>query len=170
MQRPAVPVVTERLVYEDVTFAPTTFEHNPVESLPAPPAEAAVRLEDAPVFTPFTVAPRIKDRQRAHEIVKDKYPRILQDAGIGGTVVVWALIDEEGAVQKCQIHTTCGNAMLDQAALSAVMEITFVPALNYDKHVPVCVSVPITFGVKSATAKRAGLHEPPHGLGVNPPS
>lgn len=155
IQRPAVPVVTQRPVYEDVTIAPTTFEHNPVENLPPPPAAAAVRLEDAPVFTPFTVAPRIRDRERARQIVREKYPRMLQDAGIGGTVVVWALIDEEGTVQKCLLHTTCGNSMLDQAALSAVMEIAFVPALSNDRHVPVWVSLPITFAVMSAT-KRSG--------------
>ncbi len=153
IQRPAVPVVSERPVYEDVTIAPTTFEHNPVESLPPPPVEAAARLEDAPVFTPFTVAPRIRDRQLAQKIILDKYPRILQDAGIGGTVVVWALIDEEGTVKKCLVHTTCGIRMLDQAATSAVMEFSFVPAQNYDRYVTVWVSVPITFGVKPAARK-----------------
>ena len=36
----------------------------------------------------------------------------------------------------------------DEAALSAVMEFIFHPALNYDKYVPVWVSIPITFSVR----------------------
>ncbi len=43
--------------------------------------------------------------------------------------------------------------MLDDAALSAVMEFSFVPAQNFDKYVPVWVSVPITFGVKPAAPR-----------------
>jgi protein TonB len=145
--RPAVPVVARAVLEEDVTIAPTTFEQNPVETLPPPPSSAARRLEEGPVFTPYTVAPSIRDRERAVQIIQEKYPRILQDAGIGGTVVVWALIDERGVVRKCQIHTGCGVPTLDEAALAAVAEFGFHPALNNDKNVPVWVSIPITFAV-----------------------
>jgi hypothetical protein len=40
---------------------------------------------------------------------------------------------------------------LDDAAAAAVMEFTFRPALNYDKNVPVWVSIPITFAVLRAS-------------------
>jgi TonB family protein len=116
-------------------------------TLPPPPMHTSARLEDRPVFTPYTVAPSIKDKARAARIVRDKYPKILQAAGIGGTVVVWAFIDEKGVVKNCQVHTSCGNAALDEAALGAAMEFRFNPALNYDKYVPVWVSIPITFTV-----------------------
>ncbi len=145
--RPAVPVVAHTALEEDITIAPTTFEQNPVETLPPPPMQSIVRLEERPVFTPYTVAPSLKDRERAMRIVRDKYPKILQDAGIGGTVVVWAFIDEKGVVRNCQVHTSCGNAALDEAAVGAVKEFRFQPALNYDKNVPVWVSIPITFAV-----------------------
>lgn len=145
--RPAVPVVARAAVEEDITIAPTTFEQNPVETLPPPPLESRPSLEKQPVFTPYTVAPSIKDKERAARIVRDKYPKILRDAGIGGRVVVWAFIDENGVVRNCQIHTSCGNATLDDAAAAAVMEFSFRPALNYDKYVPVWVSIPITFTV-----------------------
>ncbi len=149
--RPAVPVVAQTQLFEDVTIAPTTFEQNPIENLPPPPSEPAARLEAGPTFTPFTVAPRLRDRERAERIVRDKYPELLQQAGIGGTVVVWALIDERGVVQKCQVHTSCGVAALDEAALAATIEFSFVPALNYDRHVPVWISVPITFSVRPSS-------------------
>jgi TonB family protein len=149
--RPAVPVVAHTVLEEDITIAPTTFEQNPVETLPPPPVEKSFRLEDQPTFTPYTVAPSLKDKERAAGIVRAKYPKILQDAGIGGTVVVWAFIDEKGVVRNCQIHTSCGNIALDDAAAAAVMEFTFRPALNYDKNVPVWVSIPITFAVLRAS-------------------
>lgn len=149
--RPAVPVVAQSALEESITIAPTTFEQNPVETLPPPPVESRSSLEKQPVFTPYTVAPSIKDKQRAARIVRDKYPKILRDAGIGGTVIVWAFIDETGIVKNCQIHTSCGNVVLDEAAAAAVMEFNFRPALNYDKNVPVWVSIPITFAVVRAS-------------------
>jgi protein TonB len=149
--RPAVPVVARAVLEEDVTIAPTTFEHNPVEALPPPPSDVVRSIEEQPVFTPYTVAPSVRDLERAKRIVQEKYPRILQDAGIGGTVVVWALIDEHGVVRKTQVHASCGEAMLDEAALAAVMEFEFHPAYNFDKKVPVWISIPITFTIIDVT-------------------
>lgn len=146
--RPAVPVVAQSPLEEEITIAPTTFEHNPVETLPPPPTEKVRDLSEQPTFTPYTVAPSLKNRAEAERIVRDKYPRLLQDAGIGGRVVVWALIDEQGVVQNCRIHTSCGQSMLDQAALEAVQQFEFSPALNYDKRVQVWVALPITFKVE----------------------
>lgn len=150
--RPALPVVAQTALEEDVTIAPTTFEENPVEMLPAPPMRVTW-LEDQPTFTPYTVAPSLRDRQQALTIIENKYPRTLQNAGIGGTVVVWAFIDETGEVRNCEIHTSCGIPPLDEAALAAVREFSFRPALYYDKHVPVWVSIPIVFKVESRANK-----------------
>jgi TonB family protein len=146
IQRPALPVVAETDLDEDVTIAPTTFEENPVDKLPPPPAEAS-RLADAPAFTPYTVAPRLRDPKRAERIVEKKYPKLLSQAGVGGRVIVWAFIDTRGVVQNCQVHQSSGIAQLDRAAEAAVMEFTFEPALNFDKHVAVWIQMPITFAV-----------------------
>ncbi len=100
IRRPALPVVAETELEEDVTIAPTTFEENPVDRLPPPPSDAS-RLQAAPAFTPFTVAPRLRDPERATRIVEEQYPKILQAAGIGGRVIVWAFIDAKGVVRNC---------------------------------------------------------------------
>ncbi len=144
ISRPAVPVVAATALEEDITIAPTTFEENPVESLPPPPSDAS-RIGDRPVFTPYTVRPEIKDRGRAMEVVLRNYPKILQDAGIGGTVYVWLFIDADGRVQNAQVQESSGNVTLDEAALKAVYEFEFTPALNMDKRVPVWVAFPIIF-------------------------
>jgi protein TonB len=148
IMRPAVPVVAATELEEDITIAPTTFEENPVENLPPPPADVS-RIGDRPVFTPYTVRPEIKDRERAREIVRQYYPKILQDAGIGGRVVVWVYIDTTGHVQNAQVHLGSDNELLDDAALQAVYEFEFTPALNMDKMVEVWVQFPIVFEIPS---------------------
>lgn len=147
--RPAVPVVARGPVEENITIAPTTFEENPVDRLPPPAAASPAHLGERPVFTPYTVAPRLRNREGAVEVVRKHYPPILQKAGIGGIVVVWAFIDSTGVVRNCEIHTSGGVRLLDEAALAAVRELEFVPALNYDQHVPAWVSLPITFRVET---------------------
>lgn len=147
VQRPAVPVVAQADLDDDMTIAPTTFEENPVDQLPAPPTDAA-RLGDRPVFTPYTVGPVLKDPAGAAEIVKEAFPLSLRSAGIGGKVEVWAFIDENGSVEKCQVEESSGYDGLDRAAIQAVMQFSFRPALNYDRKVAVWVRLPIVFQVE----------------------
>jgi protein TonB len=147
IQRPAVPVVAEAALEEDITIAPTTFEENPVDKLPPPPATSSLGLAEQPTFTPYTVAPELKNPDRATEIVRDLYPKLLRDAGIGGRVVVWAFIDEHGTVKNCQVHEGSGFDKLDRAALKALAQFSFTPALNHDRHVPVWIQLPISFQV-----------------------
>ncbi len=147
ISRPAVPVVAAAELEEDITIAPTTFEENPVENLPPPPSDAS-RIGDAPVFTPYTVKPELKNRAQAVKIVERNYPKLLKDAGIGGNVNVWVFIDTRGIVKNAVVQKSSGNAALDDAALNSAREFEFTPALNRDKKVPVWVAIPITFTVK----------------------
>jgi protein TonB len=143
--RPATPVVAEANIDEDITIAPTTFEDNPVENLPPPPEDAGTDISAAPTFTPFTVAPDIKNRSEVQRALQREYPPLLRDAGIGGTVQVWFFIDEAGRVQDTRVNQSSGHAALDEAAIAVANVFEFTPALNRDKRVPVWVSLPITF-------------------------
>jgi TonB family protein len=69
----------------------------------------------------------------------------LKAAGIGGTAVVWVLIDVEGAVRKVELHESSGIDALDTAALKAAFEFQFKHALREDQIVAVWVAIPITF-------------------------
>ncbi len=82
------------------------------------------------------------------QIVERNYPKLLRDAGIGGTVNVWVFIDTNGNVKNAQVQKGSGNKALDEAALTSAQEFSFTPALNRDKTVPVWVAIPITFSVK----------------------
>lgn len=147
IKRPAMPIVADVDLDEDVTIAPTTFEQNPVENLPTPPSRVA-NLGDQPVFTPYEVAPRFRDPARAPRIVESHYPLLLKRAGVSGTVTVWAFIDQTGVVKNALVNGSSGHAALDQAAVSAVGEFLFHPAMRRDTKVPVWVSIPITFKVR----------------------
>jgi len=147
ISRPAVPVVAIADIDEDITIAPTTFDENPVEDLPPPPAERAVDISETPVFTPMTVRPEIKNENEVIRAMEREYPAILRDAGIGGRVVVWFFIDEDGRVQDSRISETSGYTALDEAALKVADVYRFSPALNRDKKVKVWVQFPITFRV-----------------------
>ena len=148
ISRPATPIMATADIDEDITIAPTTFEENPVDELPPPPEEQATDLSAQPTFTPFTVAPSILNRQEVVRAMEREYPPLLRDAGIGGQVVVYFFIDEDGIVRDYRIEETSGHQALDDAALAVAEIYRFSAAWNRDKKVPVWVQFPITFQVR----------------------
>jgi periplasmic protein TonB len=143
--RPATPVVSaDANIDEDITIAPTTFEDNPIEDLPPPPSTTG-NPEDGPTFTPYTVAPELRNRAVVSRALERNYPPLLRDAGIGGTVNVWFYIDESGRVRQTRLVTSSGQSQLDDAALRVAEVMEFSPALNRDRRVPVWVQLPIVF-------------------------
>ena len=146
--RPATPVMASADIDEDITIAATTFDDNPVADLPPPPVNVVTDISAAPVFTPFTVAPAILNVPEVQRMMVLRYPVLLRDAGIGGTVRVYFFIDEEGIVQDYRVDQTSGHKALDDAALAVADVYRFSPALNRDRRVSVWVSFPITFQVR----------------------
>jgi protein TonB len=146
--RPATPVIATTEIDEDITIAPTTFEENPVEDLPPPPSDRATDISAAPVFTPMTVRPEIKNRGEVVQAMRRAYPPILRDAGIGGQTLVWFFISEQGRVLDKRVAESSGHEQLDDAALEVAGVYEFTPALNRDKVVKVWVQIPITFEVR----------------------
>jgi protein TonB len=145
--RPATPVVGDARIDEDITIAVTTFEANPVNNLPPPPTSSA-QSEDitrAPMFTPYTVSPQVLNREEIVRMLERTYPPMLRDAGIGGDVNVWFLLDVDGRVMKTQVAEPSGYELLDAAALKVAEIMKFSPAMNRDKRVQVWVSLPIHF-------------------------
>jgi TonB family protein len=102
----------------------------------------------APSVTPFTVRPELKNMQEVARSMERHYPSALRDAGIGGTVVLWFLIDDEGHVVKTALQRTSGYTQLDDAAAKVAPVMKFSPALNRDQRVMVWVELPITFRVQ----------------------
>jgi TonB family protein len=131
----------------------TEFQSDPVEELPPPPQRPppdydVESIADAPTFTPYTVRPDITNRAEVARALEEAYPRALRDEGVGGTVTVWFLLDETGAVARTLVDQTSGYDALDTAALEVAETIEFTPAMNRDKTVAVWISLPITFTVR----------------------
>jgi periplasmic protein TonB len=147
IQRPATPVIAEATIDEDITIAPTTFDDNPIENLPPPPTGDA-DLSAAPVFTPMTVRPQLRNDRAVQQALMRHYPPLLRDAGIGGTVLMWFFIDENGRVQNTRINQSSGYDAFDQAAQNVASIMEFSPAYNRDQRVPVWVALPITFAIQ----------------------
>jgi len=63
------------------------------------------------------------------------YPEQAKQRKIEGTSTIQFLISAEGKVIKAQLAKSSGNASLDQAALSALSQCTFTPAIYHGKPV-----------------------------------
>jgi len=147
--RPATPVMALTEIDDDITIAPTTFADNPIDDLPPPPTnDGAVDLAANPVFTPMTVRPEIRNRAEVQAALMREYPVILRDAGIGGTVVVWFFISEEGRVLDRRVSESSGHVPLDEASLQVADVFRFTPALNREQSVQGWIQLPITFQVQ----------------------
>jgi periplasmic protein TonB len=145
--RPATPVVSAAQIDDNITIAPTTFEHNTIDNLPPPPS-ASGRGDDlsaAPQFTPMTQRPELRNSGDVQRALVRNYPPLLRDAGIGGTAVVWFFIDEKGEVLRTQLSKSSGYPALDEAANNVAQMMRFTPAKNRDKIVQVWVEIPIVF-------------------------
>jgi len=75
--------------------------------------------------------------------VKPVYPAIAQSARVGGTVTIEATIGPDGKVIDTKVVRSI--PMLDQAALDAVRQWEYTPALLNGKPVPVVINVTINF-------------------------
>ncbi len=148
--RPAVPVVGAAMMDEALTIPATTFEANPVETLP-PPANAsrAADIAAAPHFTPYEVAPKLVNRAEVARALVEYYPPLLRNAGIGGRVMMWFYIDTEGRVLRTQVFQSSGYPNLDAAAQQVAEIMRFSPALNRDQKIPVWVQLPVVFEIEN---------------------
>ena len=119
----------------------------------APEVQTLEEVEEGPTFTPMTDRPQLTNNAEVARALDDVYPPLLRDAGIGGTVNVWFLIDEEGRVHSTQINKTSGHDALDRAALHVADVMEFTPAYNRDQRVPVWVALDIAFEVDGVTTR-----------------
>jgi protein TonB len=113
--------------------------------------DRVVTTEDigsAPVFTPMTTPPALRNGPEVERALQRSYPALLRDAGIGGQTVMWFFIDEKGTVINTKVHQGSGYSQLDEAASQVARLMRFTPAKNRDKIVPVWVQIPITFSAK----------------------
>ncbi len=98
-------------------------------------------LPPADTFIPYETPP-----QPVKPIIP-AYPEMARKAGIEGMVILLVLIDKEGKVRDVQVRKGIG-AGLDEAAVAAVRQTPFTPAIQNSRPVAVWMSVPIRFRLR----------------------
>ncbi|HCL00029.1 MAG TPA: hypothetical protein DHW42_08010 [Candidatus Marinimicrobia bacterium] len=73
------------------------------------------------------------------------YPKADREAGNEGTVIVQAFLDENGDVTEAVILKSPGLEGLDNAAINAVKQTKFKPAMQKEKPVGVYITIPVIF-------------------------
>jgi TonB family protein len=121
-------------------------------SPPVPGGASATTPQDAPPvnpnvpsFTPYDFAPEVRNVDEVRQALTREYPVALRDAGIGGTVITWIFVDDQGAVGNVQLNQGSGFEQLDAAALNVARTFEFTAASNQGRNVPVWIAIPITF-------------------------
>ena len=146
--RPATPRVSAGPVADEITIAPTTFDANPVESLPPPPVNVKRQeKKSTPFYVAHEVEPRLLNGAEVAMLLERNYPRTLCEAGIEGKVVLWVFVGTEGEPADCLVHSSSGYPMLDEAAKKVAAHMRFAPALHMDKPVAVWIAQPVEFSV-----------------------
>jgi TonB family protein len=140
---------------DPVRIADATREPRDLVGLPEPARGDAATDSTRPVFTPMTAAPQLLNRADIEKALIDHYPPLLRDAGIGGAPTVHLFINEDGAVRRTLISRSSGYAALDTAALHVARKMSFEPAQNRDRIVPVWVEIPIVFKGATKPASRS---------------
>jgi len=148
--KPTIPVeADEDDLAEDIDFEMSSFEdYAPDWENPPPPPEQDQEEGGRQVrFIPFDEPP---EPIGGFEAIQRNvvYPEIAQEAGITGTVVVQAYIDEFGKVRECNILKGIPNTGLNEAAIDAIKKTEFKPAKQRDRNVGVWISIPVIFKLK----------------------
>ena len=143
--RPAIPIESESEdIPEDATIDETEIDFDEVPPPPPPPPEED---EDQIIFVPYDEPPEPIGGFQAIQR-KLEYPEIARKAGIEGTVIIYAKIDEKGNVVKTKVVKPLGNSGCNEAAIKAIRAVKWKPAKQRDKPVTVWVSVPVKFKLK----------------------
>lgn len=100
---------------------------------------------DGPRYTPYTVAPKLQNRDKVRESLVRNYPPELRAQGKGGRTDLWVYLNAEGRVERTQIKKSSGSDVLDEAAVRVALDMVFAPAENRGVPVPVWIQLPIVF-------------------------
>ena len=100
-------------------------------------------FEDVPIPPVDAIKPRILGD------LDVKYPERMIAIEAEGLVIVGAALDEGGGVFDTRVLKSSGFAELDSAAVQAVCNARFSPAMQHDKPLAVKISVPVRFNLRS---------------------
>jgi protein TonB len=108
-----------------------------------PQNDSTKNIPAADEFVPVEVDPSFDMEEL---VARLKYPEEARKNNIEGKVIVMVYISKEGKPVKTRI-TQSDNPLLEEAAINAIMQTTFTPAIQRGKPVGVWLAIPITFAL-----------------------
>jgi protein TonB len=127
----------ERSSFADEPVEAVPWEGLPVEDVPPP---------RRPVLVPGTAGLTLPERLPGG--AEPAYPRAAREAGIGGQVIVQAIIDEEGYVEEISVvRAPRIDLGFSGAAVEAVSSWRYRPGNMYGRPVAVRLTVVVDFGL-----------------------
>lgn len=142
LERPKVPIETEdEDVPDDVTIADTELDFDaPVVDIPPPLHKNDVEVEEE--ILEFWI---VEQKPELIKFVNPVYPEMARRAGLQGQVLVAFIVTREGRVTEPRVLK--GPEIFRTAALEAVRQFLFKPALQNDRGVAVRMTIPIRFSL-----------------------
>lgn len=130
--RPVSIVRTEAPVFtsEAVQVQPVA----KAQAVPAPQPTIAVPMPIMPPKVVFSVLP--------------KYPESAISQGLSGTTLLSVQVGISGKPERVEVKSSSGAAELDQAAVEAVRQWVFSPAVQAGAALASCYELPVRFEVK----------------------
>jgi len=111
-----------------------------VAEIPGPPPPEPPRA-------PIRVGGKLQAPTLIHQ-VSPVYPSVATAAGVEGTVILEAIIDEEGRVEDLKVLRSSG--VLDRAALEAVRQWRYEPLLLNGRPEKFILTVVVSFSLSDA--------------------
>lgn len=90
--------------------------------------------------------PELRNESQVKSFMERSYPRMLQDAGIGGRVVLQFVVEANGTVEKESVKVLeASNEQFEGVSKQVVERFRFRPGIYQDREVRVLVKMPITW-------------------------
>jgi protein TonB len=100
-------------------------------------------IPESPTFTPYEQEPQVVKR------IEPAYPDMAAQAGVNGKVVVQFYVDKKGNVRKALVMQADPKGLgFEDAAVAAIMQWKFTPALQRNSPVGVWMSTKFNFKIK----------------------
>lgn len=147
-QEPAKVLVAEQEVEKPIALEQQETineQSSPAKTAERTPVETAssVKAEAEPVIEP----PKFGAAYLSNPA--PAYPPMARRLGEQGRVLLRVLVSESGYAENVQIENSSGHGKLDQAAIEAVKQWTFIPAKRSNQAISAYVLVPIKFSLNS---------------------
>jgi TonB family protein len=125
----------------------------------AKPANAVLAVDTVPAGQKlYEVAeldrkPELTNKSQVQSMLSRYYPRMLQDAGVGGTAMMQYVITPEGSVDPSTIKVvSTTHAQFAEASEKVVENFRFLPGEYQGKPVHVIIQMPITWAPSTQPA------------------